>query len=111
MAGSGDGKTSPFGAGNGKGAPGAGGTFDLQKGTGPQAAGKAAPFDASAQKNPQATYTTAGDPSIGGASGVPAGGTSVFADIKPPNPERAREIGAGSIGSSQMPFKVRGGAK
>lgn len=106
-----DGKSSPFGDGNGKGAGGSAGTFDLQKGAGPSS-GKAPPFDLNAQKNPQPSAAAVVGNELGGASGTPPGGLLPLDDIgKNRSPMREKEIGAGSVGNSQMPFRVGGGSK
>lgn len=111
----GDGKTSPFGAGNGKGAPASGGKFDANTGTiAGGGGGKAAPFDQFAQKNPQKAMEAVRAPELTGASGEPSGGLTPFSDVEKGNavnPERARERGVGSIGNAQSPFRLNGGSK
>jgi hypothetical protein len=87
--------------------------FDLTKGQG-ATGGKAAPFDQFAQKNPQKSMQQERGVELGSASGQPAGGTTPFGDIAKSgsvNPVRATEQGAGTLGNSQMPFRVNGGGK
>ncbi len=72
------------------------------------------PFDMNAQANPQQSYESQYGQELGGASGTPAGGLTPFADMEKSqaiNPDRAKEIGVGSVGNSQMPFRVGGGKK
>lgn len=74
--------------------------------------GKAPPFNPASQTNPQKSYSSQYDVETSGASGTPPGGLLPFDEIaKQVNPERAKEIGVGTVGDSRMPFRVSGGKK
>lgn len=72
------------------------------------------PFDMNAQSNPQKSYESQMSIETAGANGTPPGGILPFGDIAKSqaiNPDRAKEQGVGTIGNSQVPFRLGGGKK
>lgn len=65
--------------------------------------GRAKPFEAAGQTNPQQPAKHDID-----TASVPAGGLIIHADPKPGSPS-GRDVGVGSMGNSQKPFRLGGG--
>ena len=99
----GDGKSAPFGSGQGT-AVGAGKAkpFDAQTGTGPASPGKAPPFDEYAQSNQQAPLNNIEL----NQSQIPSGGRITHAD---PGKVGSATVGTGTQGKSRSGFRLKGG--
>ena len=99
-----DGKSAPGGDGKGGLAAGRAPVGNVGAGEPSSTAGKAPPFNAATHgPGPQQNYNAA---DIAGST--VEGGRLPFsqADAKHANPQRATQIGAGSLGSSNKPFRV-----